>query len=357
MKKKQILRVEGLLQFPALSQPRINQAYPNQPPAYGARILIPKSDTKTVSAIRNAVESVAKANKADVAMECAYVSKKKFIDGDVGRAGEFDYNHGSYILDVKSTQKPAMAVLLDGVAVRSNGEHFSTGDTVVCEVACVYLKQHRKMFFALNAVFQKKQSEFMVEDSNAIKEKALNNIVAEAGFGAKFSDESTKAKQVIVSMRSAPRKRKKVEKNAPGNPIAPPNQGQGQWPTQAAPNQGQGQWPTQAAPNQGQGQWPTQAAQNQGQGQWPTQAAQNQGQGQWPTQAAQNQDQGQWPTQAAPNQGQGQWSPNRGAKMPSTPAEDSTGFSAPDPLTGPEDGTKTPDPAGMQEGNQPERLF
>jgi hypothetical protein len=77
-------------------------------PKYNVCILIPKSDTKTVNAIQNAIEAAKAAGKSLLADKNGKVSptiKQPLRDGDVERSDDEAFK-GMYFINANSTRKP-----------------------------------------------------------------------------------------------------------------------------------------------------------------------------------------------------------------------------------------------------------
>jgi len=102
------LIVEGYALFPNLYTPRSSSGmFKDEVPSYSVTIRIPKTDKKTISAVKQAFKDVCE--KMNFSKKLTkQVIEKKLEDGDKGKHSEYSDNHGCYLLRSKSKDKPSI---------------------------------------------------------------------------------------------------------------------------------------------------------------------------------------------------------------------------------------------------------
>ena len=99
--------VTGEVRFSYLHVFAPHAVEPGQPEKYSSALLIPKSDKKTLTAIKNAVEAAKVAGTATLGGKVPANLKTPLRDGDVDRPDQEEYA-GHYFLNANSTNKPGV---------------------------------------------------------------------------------------------------------------------------------------------------------------------------------------------------------------------------------------------------------
>lgn len=118
------MRLEARLSYVTLEKPKVITK--DSPPKYGVVLMIPKSDTKTMDAVRAAIEAAKENDTGN--LKGAKKIKQVLKDGDHEDYLEETNYHGHYIINAYSNENkpPQLRVLKDGaIAEAKPGDIYS----------------------------------------------------------------------------------------------------------------------------------------------------------------------------------------------------------------------------------------
>ena len=142
-------------------------------PRYHSGFMVPKSDTKTIQSMREAVK---KATEDAVNSTWGGQRPAKLNDPiKDGDAKSFDYMHGHYIIDAKTKNSPRLNHL-DGSP--ASADEFQSGATVQAELS-IFAYNHKGLSMGLGVGIERiwlvKPSDLRADDNNVAPVQAENN--------------------------------------------------------------------------------------------------------------------------------------------------------------------------------------